>query len=106
MLGAQCNALSKPEHNPVGIKGKQSVSLDFYDMETAFMLKRVLDKLCNKDDVRLTVYGSNLYHIELQMTHDESVIMNRVCKGLCRICTRVAPTSYKSDFMKACDMVE
>lgn len=92
----------------VGTKDKQSVSVDLYDMKTAFMLKRVLDKLCDKNSVRLTVYGSNLYHIELKMDHDEWGIMNSVSKELSRICTRIAPssTTNKSDIMKQCIMVE
>lgn len=90
------------------IQGKKSVSIDFYDSETAFMLQRVLDKLCNGKYVGLTVYGSNLYHIDFEIDHDDWDIMNRVCKGLCKICTRVAPdpATYKSDIMKPCAMVE
>ncbi len=101
----QCKDPSEPECS-VKMKGKQAVSIDFYDMNTAFMLKRVLDKLCNEDDVRLTVYGSNLYHIDLKIDDDELDIMNRVSKGLCRICTRIAPAPFKSDIMKPCGMVE
>lgn len=98
-----CKHPSEPESR-VEMKTKQSI--DFYDMKTAFMLKRVLDQLCNEDDVRFTVYGSNLYHFELKIDHDEWDLMNRVSKGLCKICTRVAPTPFKSDIMKPCSMVE
>lgn len=88
------------------MKGKKSVSIDFYDMKTAFILNRILDKLCNEDDIRFTVYGSNLYHLDLKIDHDELDLMNRVSRGLCRICTRAAPAPFKSDVMKPCNMVE
>jgi len=98
-----CKHPSEPESR-VEMKAKQSI--DFYDMKTAFMLKRVLDQLCNEDDVRFTVYGSNLYHFELKIDHDEWDLMNRVSKGLSKICTRTAPAPFKSDVMKPCNMVE
>ena len=63
MQAIQCKPPSETESRMMTIQGKESLSIDFYDMETAFMLKRVLDKLCNEKDVSLTVYGSNLYRI-------------------------------------------
>jgi len=106
MQDIQCKHPS--ECMTVGMKSKQSVCIDVYDMKTAFMLKRVFDRLCNEKCVRLTVYGSNLYHMDINLDNDEWDIMNRVSKELCRICTRAAPSStpHKSDIMKPCTMVE
>ena len=106
MQAIQCNDPFESKSETMTIQGKKTVSIDFYDIETAFMLKRVLDKLCNEKDVSLTVYGANLYHIEFKIDNNECDIMNRVSKGLCRICTRVASVPYKSDIMKPCDMIE
>ena len=108
MQAIQCKHPSETKSRMVTIQGKESLSIDFYDMETAFMLKRVLDKLCNEKDVSLTVYGNNLYHFDLKIDHDEWDIIHRVSRGLCRICTRAAsnPETYKSDIMKPCAMVE
>lgn len=101
----QCKRVSETQ---TAVQGKKSVSIDFYDFETAFMIKRVLDTLCNGEYVGLTAYGRNLYHIDFEIDQDDWDIMNRVCKGLCKICTRVAPDSatYISDIMKPCAMFE
>ena len=102
----QCKHPSEPECKTVKKEVKQTVCIDVYDIETAFKLKSVLDQIC--DTVSLTGYGSNLYHVELQMDHEETDIMNRVSKELCRICRRAAPktTPFKSVVMKPCAMVE
>ena len=105
LSNTQCKDPSELERT-VKTNDKKSVSIDFYDMETAFMLKRVLDRFCNEKDVRFTVYGSNMYHFDLKIDCDEFDMMKRVCKGLFRICTRVAPVPFESDIMKPCSMFE